>query len=564
MTHKPIIEMRGISKRFGQVQANAAVDFTLRRGEIHAIVGENGAGKSTLMKILYGLYQPDAGELAVNGHRVDISSTRRAMRLGLGMIQQHFTLIPVFTALQNIILAKEPRKFRAFLNYQKAEAEVMALAAQLGFQVPLNTPIESLPIGAQQHTEILKALYHGAEILIMDEPTAVLAPQEIEGLFRCMHGLRQEGKSLVIITHKLDEVMAIADTVTVMRRGKTVASLPTAKTDATQLAELMLGEPVARHNVAGGPQAGGRREPTASHAVGRGPVPHQAPLLRLENVTVQEQQKHKSSQLEDRLLRQLKALRRARACPSPGQTTARDNKNATGRALLQGITLEVHRGEIVGIAGVEGNGQTELVEALTGLRQIHGGTLTLNGEAMREDPALLREKGVAHLPADRHRHGISLNDRLDENFIIGRHRKKQFSRYGLLQHKSIQRFAANALAKYDIRVGDIAQPIRTLSGGNQQKVVVARELAGGRPAPELIIAAHPTRGLDIHAARFVHTRLFQARNSGKAILLVSSELEELLHLSDRIAVMFNGQIAGIVKPEETDMSELGALMLGLS
>ena len=516
MTHEPIIEMRGISKSFGQVQANAAVDFTLRRSEIHAIVGENGAGKSTLMKILYGLYQPDEGEIAVNGCPVEVTSTRRAMRLGLGMIQQHFTLIPVFTALQNIILAKEPRTFRTFLNYRQAEAEITALAAQLGFQgFPLHTPIESLPIGAQQHTEILKALYHGADILIMDEPTAVLAPQEVEGLFRCMRGLRQEGKSLVIITHKLDEVMAIADTVTVMRRGKTVASFPTTETDTAQLAKLMLGEAVTPHTVGQG------------FPVPRRPVDTPVPLLRLENVTV-------------------------------------GNQGKRGNALLHKINLEVHRGEIVGIAGVEGNGQTELVEVLTGLRQIQGGTLTLNGEVMRADPGLLREKGVAHLPADRHRHGISLNDRIDENFIIGRHKRKLFSRHGILQHQSIQRFAENALAKYDIRVGDIAHPIRTLSGGNQQKVVVARELTrSNEHSPVLIIAAHPTRGLDIHSATFVHTRLIQARNRDKAVILVSSELEELRQLSDRIAVMFEGQLVGIVKPEETDMSELGALMLGL-
>ena len=518
MTEEPIIEMRGISKRFGGVHANAGVDFTLRHGEIHAIVGENGAGKSTLMKILYGLYQPDEGEICVHGSLQSINSTRRAMGLGLGMIQQHFTLIPVFTALQNIILAKEPRTLKTFLNYQRAEAEITALAAQLGFQgFPLHAPIESLPIGAQQQTEILKALYHGAEILIMDEPTAVLAPQEVEGLFRCMRGLRGEGKSLVIITHKLDEVRAIADTVTVMRRGKRVASFPTSETDAARLAELMLGESGVPHTAAG-------RVPVRRGAADA----DAAPLLRLEMVTV-------------------------------------ENGGKSGNTPLHKINLEVHRGEIVGIAGVEGNGQTELVEVLTGLRQIQGGTLTLKGEAMRANPGLLREKGVAHLPADRHRHGISLNDRIDENFIIGRHKRKLFSRNGMLQHQTIQRFAENALAKYDIRVGDITHPIRTLSGGNQQKVVVARELTGGNePSPELIIAAHPTRGLDIHAAKFVHTRLIHARNRDKAVLLVSSELEELLHLSDRIAVMFEGQIAGIVKPEETDMSELGALMLGIS
>ena len=243
MAHSPIIEMRGISKHFGQVQANDAVDFTLHGGEIHAIVGENGAGKSTLMKILYGLYHPDAGEIFVDGRSVSISSPRRAMQLGLGMVQQHFTLIPVFTALQNIVLAKEPRKLGALLDYQQAGEEIESLAAQIGFDVPLNTPVESLPIGSQQHTEILKVLYHGADILIMDEPTAVLAPQEVEGLFNSMHSLKSEGKSLIIITLKLDKVMAIADTVTVMRRGQAVASCPIDDTDPTTLAEMMLGNP---------------------------------------------------------------------------------------------------------------------------------------------------------------------------------------------------------------------------------------------------------------------------------------------------------------------------------
>ena len=509
MTHAPIIEMHGISKQFGRVQANASVDFTLQRGEIHAIVGENGAGKSTLMKILYGLYQPDAGEIFVNSERVDISSARRAMRLGLGMVQQHFTLIPVFTALQNIVLAKEPRKFGALLDYQQAEERISELAVQLGFDVPLNTPVESLPIGTQQHTEILKVLYHGADILIMDEPTAVLAPQEIEGLFSCMRGLKSEGKSLVIITHKLDEVMAIADTVTVMRRGQAVQSCPIADTDPAALAEMMLGEPVI---------------PTT---VPREQAAQATPMLRMQAVTLY-------GGVEIVSKRKWKSVL--------------SNRNP-GKCHLDEVDLEVFPGEIVGIAGVEGNGQTELVEVLTGLRQIDSGTVTLNGER------------VVHIPADRHRHGISLNDCIDDNFIIGRHKKKGYCRNGILQRQSIQRAALNAFDKYQIRVGDITHPISTLSGGNQQKVVVARELEA---RPDVIIAAHPTRGLDIHAAEFVRTRLIYARNRGKAVLLVSSELDELLHLSDRIAVMSDGKIVGTVTPTETNKQELGALMLGLN
>lgn len=517
MEHAPIVEMRSINKQFGKVQANVDVDFTLNRGEIHAIVGENGAGKSTLMKILYGLYHPDAGEIFVDGNPVTISSPRRAMRLGLGMVQQHFTLIPIFTALQNIVLAKEPRKFGALLDYQQAEEKAAALAAQLGFDVPLNTPVESLPIGTQQHIEILKVLYHGADILIMDEPTAVLAPQEIEGLFNCMRNLKHEGKSLVIITHKLDEVMAIAHTVTVMRRGQSVATYPIADTDPATLAETMLGEPVIPTSVA--------REKSENTT----------PMLRLEKVTLSADSDAKKG------LARFVSKRAHKKHPS--------DSREVGKKHLNQIDLEVFPCEIVGIAGVEGNGQTELVEVLTGLRQIHSGSIFLNGER------------IAHIPADRHRHGISLNDRIDDNFIIGHHKNRRYCRSGMLQRKSIQRAALNALDKYQIRVADITHPIKTLSGGNQQKVVVARELEG---RPELIIAAHPTRGLDIHSAQFVHSRLIQARNRARAILLVSSELDELLYLSDRIAVMYDGKIVGIVKPTQTNKQELGALMLGLN
>ena len=505
MLQTPVIEMRGIKKRFGHVQANENVDFTLKQGEIHAIVGENGAGKSTLMNILYGLQLPDSGQIYVDGQSVHISTPKQAMQLGLGMIQQHFTLIPTFTALQNIILAKETRKYGTLIDYHEAENEIAELSDQLGFDVQLNVPIESLPIGAQQHTEILKVLYHGAEILIMDEPTAVLVPQEIEGLFECMRGLKKEGRSIIIITHKLNEVMTIADSVTVMRRGRSITTRSVSDTDPHELAELMLGEPVTQNTTE------------------RKSIEQNRSILRLDDVTV---------------------------------------TSDTTKKLLNGIALDVYSGEIVGIAGVEGNGQTELVEVLTGLRKIDKGSISLNGESVTNaSPAEFRKKKVAHLPADRHRHGVSLNSRIDENFIIGRHRQNLFLRNAILHKENIRRFSMNALDKYQIRVGNIYDPISTLSGGNQQKVVVARELSGD---PTLIISAHPTRGLDIHAAKFVHTRLIHARNRGKAIILVSSELDELLELSDRIAVMFNGEIVGMVKPNETNHQELGKLMLGLN
>ena len=504
MSENPVIEMRGISKRFGNVQANDEVNFTLQQGQIHAIVGENGAGKSTLMKILYGIQHPDAGEINVCGQPVTISSPKQAMKLGLGMIQQHFTLIPTFTALQNIILGKETLSLGTLIDYQKPESEIAQLSNQLGFDVTLNTTAEELPIGAQQHTEILKVLYHGAEILIMDEPTAVLVPQEIEGLFECMRGLKKEGRSIIIITHKLNEVMTIADAVTVMRRGKNITTRPISETEPIELAELILGEPVAPSNTE-------RRD-----------IEQTRPILSLRDINL---------------------------------------KSDTGRHILKGITLDVFSGEIVGVAGVEGNGQTELVEILTGLRKIDNGMITLNGESIGNvSSSELRKKKIAHLPADRHRHGVSLNNRIDENFIIGRHKQKLFSRKSILNARNIRRFAMNALDKYQIQVGNIFDPISTLSGGNQQKVVVARELSGD---PTLIIAAHPIRGLDIHAAEFVHTRLIQARNRGKAIILVSSELDELLDLSDRIAVMYNGEIVGLIEPSETNQQELGNLMLGL-
>ena len=504
MINPPLIKMHGITKRFGRVVANNGANFSLQQGEIHAIVGENGAGKSTLMKVLYGLYQPNEGEIYFREAPVQISNPRAAIQLGIGMVQQHFTLIPALTALENIVLGKEPRRFMTFLDTTTAHRTITALAQHLGFHLDLNAKVESLPIGAQQYTEILKALYHGAEILILDEPTAVLAPQEVDRLFDCLHGLKAEGRSVILITHKLSEVMAVADTITVMRSGKSVASLPKAGTDTAELSELMIGKKVFDDS------------------------PHQKrackpsePMLHLEGVTL---------------------------------------RAKNGRSLLDGIDLDVFAGEIVGIAGVEGNGQNELIEVLTGLRKSDTGTITLNDESIvNRSPAEIRRKRVAHLPADRHRHGISLEDRVDENLILGNHNQTPFCQNGLLKRKVAHQFADEVIEKYEIRAGGVDLPIRTLSGGNQQKVVVARELESD---PEFIIAAHPTRGLDINAAQFVRQQLIDARNRSKAILLISADLEELLNLSDRIAVMYNGQIAGILQPSQTNEAQLGELMLG--
>ena len=504
MTDPPLIKMNGITKRFGNVLANDETNFTLQDGEIHAIVGENGAGKSTLMKILYGLYQPNVGEIYFRDALVHINTPRAAIQLGIGMVQQHFTLIPALTALENIVLAKEPRRFKALLDTAAAHRTITELAEQLGFHFDLNAKVESLPIGAQQYAEILKVLYHGAEILILDEPTAVLAPQEVDGLFDCLHGLKAERKSVILITHKLSEVMAVADTITVMRSGKSVASLSKAGTDTAELSELMIGKKAFDDS------AHQKRVYKPSE-----------PMLHLKGVTLRA-------------------------------------KNE--RPLLDGIDLDVFAGEIVGIAGVEGNGQTELIEVLTGLRKSDSGTITLNGESIvNRSPAEIRRKRVAHLPADRHRHGISLDDRVDENLILGSHNQTQFCKHGLLKRRATQQFADEVIEKYEIRAGGVGLPIRTVSGGNQQKVVVARELESD---PELVIAAHPTRGLDINAAQFVYQQLIDARNRSKAILIISTDLEELLSLSDRIAVMYNGRIAGILQPSETNEAQLGALMLG--
>lgn len=507
MTSHPLITMHNIVKRFGNILANDQVDFSLQSGEIHAIVGENGAGKSTLMKILYGLHRPDDGEIRFRGKRIEIDTPRTAIQLGIGMVQQHFTLIPALTVLENIVLAKEPHRYKLFLDYPKSHREIDALSTQLGFDLDPNATVESLPIGHQQYTEILKALYHGAELLILDEPTALLAPQEVAGLFNCLHGLKRDGKSIILITHKLREVMEIADSITVMRNGKSIASFPTAETDIAQLSELMIGEHFEQ------------TAPPASVAHGAGEsVP---PMLSLKNVTL---------------------------------------RAKNGRKLLDEIELEILRGEIVGIAGVSGNGQSELIEALTGMRKIDGGDIILNGRSIANcSSAEIRQLSVAHLPANRHRHGISLLDSIDENLIIGQHNRSPFCQHGLLRRKAIRNFASEAVEKYEIRLSGLYAPISTLSGGNQQKVVVARELES---QPDLIIAAHPTRGLDINATAFVHQQLLNAHNRSKAVLLVSADLDELSSLSDRIAVMYNGRIVGVVPRAEMNEAKLGALMAG--
>lgn len=515
--------MRGIMKRFGTTLANDRADFSLQCGQIHAIVGENGAGKSTLMKILYGLHQPNAGTIFFRNAPIRIENPRTAIRLGIGMAQQHFTLIPALTVLDNISLGKEPRRHKILSDHVQARRTITSIAQQLGFNLDVNAKIESLPIAAQQHSEIVKALYHGADVLILDEPTAVLAPQEVSRLFDCLRGLKNEGKSVVLITHKLQEVMEIADSITVMHRGQSIASFSKSETDLVQLSELIIGEQPSPTAPRGCSSVVAKKESANSQAAKRDKLMAHptVPVLRLKDVTLQ----------------------------------AENN-----RYLLNRATLEVFGGEIVGIAGVEGNGQNELVEVLTGLRKIDSGEMTLGGKSITNRSVReIRRLGLAHLVADRHRHGVNLMGPIDENVIIGRHNQPPFSHHGLLQPNAIQHFAEEAIRKYKILAAGIDSPIHTLSGGNQQKILVAREL---EHKPEFIVAAHPTRGLDLKAAGFVHEQLIDARNRGKSVLLISPDLEELLSLSDRIAVMFNGQIVNIVKTSQTHEAELGALMLG--
>ena len=497
-----LIEMRGIVKHFSHVLANDKVDFSARAGEIHALVGENGAGKSTLMKILYGLCQPDAGKIYLRTQPVNITSPRVAIQHGIGMVHQHFMLIPTLTVLDNTILGLEPRKLRLFLNLSRAREEVSSLAQSLNFELELNAKIEDIPVGLQQRAEILKVLYHRAEILILDEPTSVLTPQETEGLFQLLISLKARGKTVIFISHKLNEVLKISDFITVMRAGRIAGVMKTSETCFEELSEMVMGK-------------------KKSDKQSKKKMESKETVLSLRNLSLK----------------------------------AKDE-----RMILKDISFDLNGGEILGVAGVEGNGQSELVGALTGLMKISAGEILLNGEDISNFSAKrLRRKKLAHIPADRQKHGLISQASVNENFVLGQHDSPPFNHYHITNRKAIGQFASKMASKYDINIPDFQLPASTLSGGNQQKVVVARELEIN---PRLIIAAHPTRGLDIGAANFVHQQLIQQRNAGKAILLVSADLEELLTLSDRIAVMYNGQIVSLVSADETDEAQLGMMMLG--
>ena len=500
MAETPLLELKGITKRFPGVIANDHVDFELVKGEVHALLGENGAGKSTLMNILYGLYHPDEGEVRLDGKHVRIESPRAAIDLGIGMVHQHFMLIPVMTVAENIVLGVEPHS-GPFLDIDGAEKRVRDLSERFGLAVRPEARIESISVGMQQRVEILKALYRGAEILILDEPTAVLTPQEAEELFEIIRSLQAEGKSIVFITHKLGEVLAIADRVTVLRRGKTIETVP--REDATEagLARLMVGREVLLR-------------------VDKTPAQPGDPLLTVEDLRVLDE-------------RHLEAVR--------------------------GVSLEVRAGEIVGIAGVDGNGQTELVEAITGLRRPESGRIVAVGEEITNEGARdSLEAGVGHIPEDRQRRGLVLDFTLAENIALKDYCEEPDSKWGWLYPKRIVARAKRLLTEFDVRGGGPQTLASSLSGGNQQKVVVAREVSRD---PRILVAAQPTRGLDVGAIEFVHRRLVAERDEGRAILLVSFELDEILSLSDRILVMYEGRVVGEYSPDVSE-EELGIAMTG--
>src|SRR6185436_12514215 len=496
-----VLELRGITKRFPGVLANDRVDFDLRRGEIHALLGDNGAGKSTLMNILYGLYTPDDGEIVIRGEEVRMSSPREAIERGIGMVHQHFMLIPVMTVAENIVLAVEPTRAGGLLDYRAASRTVSALAESFGFAIDPNALIEDITVGQQQRVEILKALYRRADILILDEPTAVLTPQESTELFGILRNLVREGMSVIFISHKLNEVLEIAERVTVLRRGKLVETVGAKDATEDGLAQLMVGREV---------------------------------LLRVDKVPA-----------------------------SPGERLlavehlhVRDDR---GIEKVRDVSLEVKAGEIVGIAGVDGNGQTELIDAISGLRKVESGRVEIGGvDLTRESARAHFDEGFGHVPEDRQRRGLVLEFTIAENIALHDYGTPPASRLGWLYPKNLVARARDLIREFDVRGGGPQTLAQALSGGNQQKVILAREISRD---PKVLIAAQPTRGLDVGAIEFVHRRLVEERDEGRAVLLVSLELDEILGLSDRILVMFEGRIVGEFEPD-TSEAELGLAMTG--
>ncbi|WP_027954264.1 ABC transporter ATP-binding protein [Halobacillus kuroshimensis] len=496
-----VIEMLKIRKEFPGIVANDDITLRVQKGEIHALLGENGAGKSTLMNVLFGLYQPEQGEIKVRGEQVKITDPNTANAHGIGMVHQHFMLVDTFTVTENIILGSEPKK-GGTVDIKKAEKQVAELSEQYGLNVDPSAKIRDISVGMQQRVEILKTLYRGADILIFDEPTAVLTPQEIKELIEIMNNLVKEGKSIILITHKLKEIMEVCDRCTVIRKGRGIGTVDVSETTPDQLAALMVGRDVSFST-----------EKTAAQ-------PNEV-YLSIKDLHV---------------------------------------KDGRGVDMVKGLNLDVRSGEIVGIAGVDGNGQSELIEAVTGLRKSESGTIHLHEKVISNlTPRKVTQSGVSHIPQDRHKFGLVLDFPIGENMVLQTYYDEPFSKKGVMNFKNIYEKASDLIQEYDVRTPDAYTKARALSGGNQQKAIIGREVDR---SPDLIIAAQPTRGLDVGAIEFIHKKLIEERDKGRAILLLSFELDEIMNVSDRIAVMFDGSIIREVAPEGTNEQELGLLMAG--
>ncbi|VLX95313.1 ABC transporter ATP-binding protein [Streptococcus pneumoniae] len=501
MAHENVIEMRDITKVFGGFVANDKINLHLRKGEIHALLGENGAGKSTLMNMLAGLLEPTSGEIAVNGQVVNLDSPSKAASLGIGMVHQHFMLVEAFTVAENIILGSELTK-NGVLDIAGASKEIKALSERYGLAVDPSAKVADISVGAQQRVEILKTLYRGADILIFDEPTAVLTPSEIDELMAIMKNLVKEGKSIILITHKLDEIRAVSDRVTVIRRGKSIETVEIAGATNADLAEMMVGRSVSF-----------KTEKQASK-------PKEV-VLSIKDLVVNENR---------------------------------------GVPAVKNLSLDVRAGEIVGIAGIDGNGQSELIQAITGLRKVESGSIELKGDSIVGlHPRQITELSVGHVPEDRHRDGLILEMMISENIALQTYYKEPHSKNGILNYSNITSYAKKLMEEFDVRAASELVPAAALSGGNQQKAIIAREIDRD---PDLLIVSQPTRGLDVGAIEYIHKRLIEERDNGKAVLVVSFELDEILNVSDRIAVIHDCKIQGIVSPETTNKQGLGVLMAG--
>jgi simple sugar transport system ATP-binding protein len=500
---EPILELRGITKRFPGVLANDQIDITLNEGEIHALLGENGAGKTTLMNILYGLYEPDEGEVYVRGVPLEVDEPGDAIAAGIGMVHQHFMLIPVFTVTENVMLGDEQVRYADLLDRKRGAAEVSRLSEQYGLTVDPEVHVRDIPVGVQQRVEIIKLLYRKADILILDEPTAVLTPQEAGELFKIMRSLAAQGKSIIFITHKLGEVMQVADRITVLRRGRVVGTTMPTKADKKVLAEMMVGREVLLE-------------------VEKGPANPGESVLEVKDLLVA------------------------------------DDRN---QVAVDEVSFEVRAGEVLGIAGVQGNGQTELVEAVTGLRESHSGTIHLNGEEITgSTPREITEHASAHVPEDRQRDGLVLTFPVAHNLVLNTYYLEPFTQRNILQLDPILEHANNLIEQFDIRTPGPLTTVRSLSGGNQQKVIVAREFS--RPI-KLLVASQPTRGLDVGSIEYIHNRIIEKRDEGTAVLLVSPELDEIMQLADRIAVMYRGKIVALIDAKNATKERVGLLMAGI-